>query len=138
MESPTATHSTFVIERTYTAAPERVYTAFANPAQKRRWFGEGDHRDVEHHEVDFRVGGEESSSFRIKDGPVKLGTLPARTTPIIWTWSPTAASYSPIACPSTANASRPRLPPSNSCPRPLEPASSSPIKERTSKAPTDR
>lgn len=71
MQKPTATHGTFVIERTYPAPPERVYAAFADPAQKRHWFAEGDHRDVEHHEVDFRVGGEESSSFRIKDGPVK-------------------------------------------------------------------
>jgi uncharacterized protein YndB with AHSA1/START domain len=71
MEPPAATHSTFIIERAYPAAPERVYAAFADPAQKRRWFAEGGHRDFEHHTVDFRVGGEESSSFRIKDGPMK-------------------------------------------------------------------
>ena len=39
------THSTFSIERKYTAKPERVFAAFADPAKKRRWFGEGEGRD---------------------------------------------------------------------------------------------
>jgi uncharacterized protein YndB with AHSA1/START domain len=45
-------HSTFVIERTYSASPARVFTAWANPEAKARWFPKPD-------EFDFRVGGRE-------------------------------------------------------------------------------
>jgi uncharacterized protein YndB with AHSA1/START domain len=31
-------HSTFVIQRSYPATPERVSVAFADPAKKRGWF----------------------------------------------------------------------------------------------------
>jgi uncharacterized protein YndB with AHSA1/START domain len=71
MEEQSVIHSTFVIERSYPAKPERVFAAFADPAKKRRWFVESDHNEVEHFEMDFRVGGKERARFRIKDGPVK-------------------------------------------------------------------
>lgn len=65
-------HSTFVIERSYAATPERVFAAFADPTRKRRWFVEGDHHDVEHFEMDFRVGGKERVRSRFKHGtPLK-------------------------------------------------------------------
>ena len=39
MTQRSAVHATFVIDRTYDAAPERVFRAFADPVAKRRWFG---------------------------------------------------------------------------------------------------
>ena len=72
MEEQSVIHSTFVIERSYPATPERVFAAFADPAKKRRWFVEGDHHEVEHFEMDFRVGGKERARFRFKEGtPLK-------------------------------------------------------------------
>jgi uncharacterized protein YndB with AHSA1/START domain len=47
-------HATFAIERTYDAAPERVFAAWASQPAKARWFGPG-----EDHTLDFRVGGGE-------------------------------------------------------------------------------
>jgi len=72
MEEQSVIHSTFVIERSYPATPERVFAAFADPAKKRRWFAEGNHHQVERYELDFRVGGKECARFRFKDGtPLK-------------------------------------------------------------------
>jgi uncharacterized protein YndB with AHSA1/START domain len=72
MEQQSVIHSTFVIERSYPATPERVFAAFADPAKKRRWFVEADTHDVEHYELDFRVGGKELARFRFKAGtPLK-------------------------------------------------------------------
>jgi len=70
MEEQSVIHSTFVIERNLAASPERVFAAFADPAKKRRWFGEGSH-DTVHYEMDFRVGGNELARFRVKEGPMK-------------------------------------------------------------------
>jgi len=67
MNERSVTHSTFVIERSYPAAPERVFAAFADPARKRRWFGEGETRRVEGFEMDFRVGGRERSCYRLTE-----------------------------------------------------------------------
>jgi uncharacterized protein YndB with AHSA1/START domain len=68
MENQSAIHSTFVLERSYPATPERVFAAFADPAIKRRWFVDGEHHDVEHYDMDFRVGGKENARFRFKKG----------------------------------------------------------------------
>jgi uncharacterized protein YndB with AHSA1/START domain len=54
MSDRSATHSTFVIERTYDASPGRVFSAWAEKSAKEQWFGPG-----EEHELDFRPGGRE-------------------------------------------------------------------------------
>jgi uncharacterized protein YndB with AHSA1/START domain len=58
-------HATFVIERSYTAAPARVFAAWADPAQKARWFAGPDEWIKFNHDTDFRVGGHE----RLSAGP---------------------------------------------------------------------
>ncbi len=62
---PTVTHSTFTIERNYPVPPERVFAAFADPANKRRWYAEGNNRQPEVYELDFRVGGTERTQSRM-------------------------------------------------------------------------
>jgi uncharacterized protein YndB with AHSA1/START domain len=59
MEQRPVVHNTFVVERNYSVKPERVFAAFADPAQKRRWFVESESNQVESYEQDFRVGGRE-------------------------------------------------------------------------------
>jgi uncharacterized protein YndB with AHSA1/START domain len=68
MEDQSVIHSTFVIERSYPKPPERVFSAFADKAKKRCWFGEGETHDVEEFEMDFRVGGAEQTRYRLKEG----------------------------------------------------------------------
>ena len=65
----TVVHDTFVIDRTYPASPARVYGAFADPAQKVRWFGDPDIEKGADHSIDFRIGGRESMSGSVPDGP---------------------------------------------------------------------
>ncbi|WP_181771656.1 SRPBCC domain-containing protein [Amycolatopsis pittospori] len=60
----TVKHATFTLERVYTAPPERVFAAWADPAAKAGWFavpGGG-------HSLDFRVGGREVTSGPPDDG----------------------------------------------------------------------
>jgi len=64
------THSTFVIERDFKAAPSRVFDAFANPQSKAKWFGGPDDWEKSNHWLDFRVGGKESVSGGPPGGPV--------------------------------------------------------------------
>ncbi|MCC7369438.1 MAG: SRPBCC family protein [Chloroflexi bacterium] len=70
MTARTVTHATFVIERTYPASPARVFSAFADPTLKFQWFGGPAEWDRDEPELDFRVGGRETSRGGPKGGPV--------------------------------------------------------------------
>jgi uncharacterized protein YndB with AHSA1/START domain len=71
MSEQSVIHSTFVIERSYSTSPERVFAAFADPAKKRRWFAEGEHHEIEEFTMDFRVGGNERTRCILKAGPIQ-------------------------------------------------------------------
>ena len=55
MSDHSVAHATFNLERTYQAAPARVFAAWSEPAAKARWFAGPDSQ----HRLDFRVGGHE-------------------------------------------------------------------------------
>jgi len=81
MSEPAVIHSTFIIERNYSASPQRVFAAFADPVKKRRWFAEGEGFEVDEFEMDFRVGGMERARFRFKPGAaLEQGTACANDT----------------------------------------------------------
>jgi uncharacterized protein YndB with AHSA1/START domain len=65
MSEQTVVHNTFVIERTYPHPVEKVFAAFADASKKRRWFAEGHNHEVEEFTMDFRVGGNERSAYRM-------------------------------------------------------------------------
>jgi len=49
-------HSTFTLERTYTASPAAVFAAWSDRDTKAKWFAAED----DHYSLDFRVGGTEA------------------------------------------------------------------------------
>jgi uncharacterized protein YndB with AHSA1/START domain len=55
MTDHSVTHATFSLERSYRASTAQVFSAWADPAAKARWFAGPDSG----HELDFRVGGRE-------------------------------------------------------------------------------
>jgi len=59
MNTTSAQHDTFVIERRLASSPARVFAAFADQKKKARWFGCVDGWEVAEHTLDFRVGGRE-------------------------------------------------------------------------------
>jgi uncharacterized protein YndB with AHSA1/START domain len=58
MTDHSSEHATFVIERTYDAAPGRVFSAWSTKEAKGAWFGPRNASDTSY-ELDFRPGGEE-------------------------------------------------------------------------------
>jgi uncharacterized protein YndB with AHSA1/START domain len=57
-------HSTFTLERTYSAAPAQVFAAWADRDTKAKWFAANDPA----YTLDFRVGGAEAAHGRTDDG----------------------------------------------------------------------
>jgi uncharacterized protein YndB with AHSA1/START domain len=64
MSGRSVEHGTFAVERTYAAAPERAFAAWAGPEAKARWYVDPD----THLELDFRVGGHERHHGTAPDG----------------------------------------------------------------------
>jgi uncharacterized protein YndB with AHSA1/START domain len=64
MSERSVEHATFVVERSYEASPERAFAAWADQDAKARWFVDSD----AYLELDFRVGGRESSRGTAPDG----------------------------------------------------------------------
>jgi len=60
-------HTTFAIERTYDASPQRVFQAWADGEAKRNWFGPPE-LPVGAYSMDFREGGSEHMSINMPDG----------------------------------------------------------------------
>ena len=58
----TVTHDTFVIERHYDAAPERVFSAFSKRESKTKWFHGPAEWGPPELDMDFRVGGRERNA----------------------------------------------------------------------------
>jgi uncharacterized protein YndB with AHSA1/START domain len=72
MTEHSVTYNTFTIERSYPAAPARVFAAFADAEAKARWADDPEllHLpDDSDSEFDFRVGGRERFGFKMPDGP---------------------------------------------------------------------
>src|SRR5580658_4982852 len=68
MEQQGVVHNTFVVERAYPVSPERVFAAFSDPTQKRRWSADGESKQIESYDLDFRVGGKEHYVSGFKEG----------------------------------------------------------------------
>lgn len=65
MIKPDIAHDSFTVSREYPVTPEAVFAAFSQPEKKRRWFAEGEGFVVGSYKLDFRVGGSESTTFRV-------------------------------------------------------------------------
>ena len=76
MQAQAVTHHTIILERLYPAKPERVFSAFSDPAKKRRWFAEGEDFSNVDFAMDFREHGFERTKFRAgRDTPLKGSVL---------------------------------------------------------------
>ena len=64
MSARSVVHASFVLERSYPAAPERTFAAWADPEAKARWIADAPER----YELDFRVGGWERHNGIAPDG----------------------------------------------------------------------
>jgi uncharacterized protein YndB with AHSA1/START domain len=62
-------HDTIVLERRFPVAPEKVYAAWSDAAQRARWHFPGDDWELGEFDQDFRVGGHERSRFGQKGAP---------------------------------------------------------------------
>ncbi len=80
MSNRSTNHASFVIERSYEAAPSRMWSAWADPEEKLRWFGPRVLTKPKH-ELEFRVDGIEHMTVQAPDGA--LYTFAARYQDIV-------------------------------------------------------
>ncbi|TGT36038.1 polyketide cyclase, partial [Mesorhizobium sp. M4B.F.Ca.ET.169.01.1.1] len=74
MTERSVVHSTFVIERVYPVAPEKVYFALSDKEAKKRWFADPANPRPDSYRMDFRIGGQEVNTGGPKDGPLHTYT----------------------------------------------------------------
>jgi uncharacterized protein YndB with AHSA1/START domain len=67
MKTPSATHTSFAIEREFAAPPERVFAAWADPEAREAWLDCHAEHTIEHRH-DFRPQGREVHRVRYPDG----------------------------------------------------------------------
>jgi uncharacterized protein YndB with AHSA1/START domain len=58
MTERSMSHGSFTVERRYSHPPQKVFSAWSDPASKRQWFGTPEEGNPAHI-FDFRVGGRE-------------------------------------------------------------------------------
>lgn len=61
------THATFVVERSFKAAPATVFAALSDPSIKRQWFAASDHHRLVAFDTDFRPGGLQHLHYKFGD-----------------------------------------------------------------------
>ncbi len=67
MPDGAVTHATFTVERSYKAAPARVFEALSDPAIKRSWFAVSDHHELVAFDSDFHPGGAQHLHYKFGD-----------------------------------------------------------------------
>ncbi|MGN6157935.1 MAG: SRPBCC family protein [Devosia sp.] len=70
MKPRSVTHASFTLKRNFRQPPARVFAAFATETNKQAWFHGPDEWGRDKHELDFRVGGRETSVGGPPGGPV--------------------------------------------------------------------
>jgi uncharacterized protein YndB with AHSA1/START domain len=67
MTQKSVAHGVFTVERTYDAAPARVFAAWADPKIKGKWYGDPNKESVAD-VFEFRVGGRELRTGEVESG----------------------------------------------------------------------
>jgi uncharacterized protein YndB with AHSA1/START domain len=98
---------TLLVRRTIRATPERLFAAWTEPAQLRRWWGPA-HVACAAAEIDLRVGGRYRLANQFPDGSVWWigGTFETVTPPylLVYSWELSAGEIAPGGSPPPAQA----------------------------------
>lgn len=81
-----------ILKRTFTASPHRVFQAWVEPEQLKRWFAPSEEYSVPIAEVDARVGGRYRIQMKAPDGKTATSVgvyrevLPGEKLVFTWAW----------------------------------------------------